>query len=699
MESIRFLYSEWWIIACMAIGLIYALVLYFRDRSFRDRSDRLNGLLGVFRFLTVSALAILLLEPFLKSIEIQTKKPIVILAQDQSESVRAEMDEANLAAYKEEFGLLKKTLKEQYEVKEYAFGSEVREGVNFDFSDKVSNLSEALNGIYDLYSNQNLGAIVLATDGIYNEGSNPIYAGTQLAVPIYAVALGDTTAKKDLIIKRVFHNRIAYLGDKFSVQVDISAKNCMGANTKLTVYRVQNGDTQKLVERQVNIDRDDFFKMEEVILDAENVGVQRYRIYINQINGEEVTANNSKDIFIDVLDARQKVLIVANAPHPDLTALKQTINSNKNYEAEVSYINKLKNKIEDYDFVILHQLPSLVNDALGVINHLKKNKIPHLFIVGTQTSLLRFNVAQNLITIQGDGKNTDEVQARIAPNFNLFTLSEEVNNRVNDFVPLIAPFGEYELGANTQTLLYQRIGKIDTEKPLLVFGEEDGIKRGVLAGEGVWKWRLFNYLQDQNHEVFDEVIGKSVQYVSLKEDKRRFRVSLAKNIFKENEAIFFDAELYNSSYELINEPDVSLVITNEEGNDFRFTFNKTDNAYTINAGIFPVGNYTFRSSVFYGGEQLTYQGQFSIQPIQLEIYETTANHNLLKVLSDKFGGKLIYPGQVNTIANFMAEQKTIVPVIYESSKTQSVINLRWIFFLLLTLLTVEWFLRRYFGAY
>lgn len=699
MESIRFLYSEWWIIACMAIGLIYALVLYFRDRSFRDRSDRLNGLLGVFRFLTVSALAILLLEPFLKSIEIQTKKPIVILAQDQSESVRAEMDEANLAAYKEEFGLLKKTLKEQYEVKEYAFGSEVREGVNFDFSDKVSNLSEALNGIYDLYSNQNLGAIVLATDGIYNEGSNPIYAGTQLAVPIYAVALGDTTAKKDLIIKRVFHNRIAYLGDKFSVQVDISAKNCMGANTKLTVYRVQNGDTQKLVERQVNIDRDDFFKMEEVILDAENVGVQRYRIYINQINGEEVTANNSKDIFIDVLDARQKVLIVANAPHPDLTALKQTINSNKNYEAEVSYINKLKNKIEDYDFVILHQLPSLVNDALGVINHLKKNKIPHLFIVGTQTSLLRFNVAQNLITIQGDGKNTDEVQARIAPNFNLFTLSEEVNNRVNDFVPLIAPFGEYQLGANTQTLLYQRIGKIDTEKPLLVFGEEDGIKRGVLAGEGVWKWRLFNYLQDQNHEVFDEVIGKSVQYVSLKEDKRRFRVSLAKNIFKENEAIFFDAELYNSSYELINEPDVSLVITNEEGNDFRFTFNKTDNAYTINAGIFPVGNYTFRSSVFYGGEQLTYQGQFSIQPIQLEIYETTANHNLLKVLSDKFGGKLIYPGQVNTIANFMAEQKTIVPVIYESSKTQSVINLRWIFFLLLTLLTVEWFLRRYFGAY
>ena len=88
-----------------------------------------------------------------------------------------------------------------------------------------------------------------------------------------------------------------------------------------------------------------------------------------------------------------------------------------------------------------------------------------------------------------------------------------------------------------------------------------------------------------------------------------------------------------------------------------------------------------------------------MQPIQLEIYETTANHNLLQLLSEKFGGRMVYPGQLNDISNFMVEKGTILPVIYETNKTQSVIHLRWIFFLLLTLLTVEWFVRRYFGGY
>ncbi len=699
MESIRFLYTEWWIPVCLLLGLAYALVLYYRDRSLGEKSPQLNWGLGAIRFIVVSLLAMLLLEPFLKSIQTQTKRPIVILAQDESESVSAEMSTEELEQYKNRFSELQASLENNYDVKTYAFGEKVREGVAFAFGDKVTNLSSVLGEVYDLYSNQNLGAIVLATDGIYNQGSNPVYASTELAVPIYTVALGDTTPKKDVILKRAFHNRIAYLGDKFSVQIDVSAKNCKDATTKVSVFKVQNGGTQKLTEEIINIDRNDFFVTKEVILDASQTGVQRFRLVVSPVNGEEVTANNSKDIFVDVLDARQQVLILANSPHPDITALRQTITANKNYEVEIGYVNDLKKGVDEYDFVILHQLPSKTNDALGPLNRLKKEQIPHMFIVGTQTDLRRFNVAQNLLTINGDGVNTNDVEARIAPNFNLFTLNQEVKDQLPNFVPLVAPFGEYATGANAQVLLYQKIGKVETEYPLLVFGEDEGIKKSILAGEGVWKWRLFNYLQEENHEVFNQVVDKTVQYVSLKEDKRRFRVSLAKNIFEENEPVFFDAELYNNSYELINEPDVSLTITSQEGKDFNFTFNKTDNAYSLNAGIFPVGNYSFKANAFYSGEQFSYNGQFSVQPIQLEIYETTANHNLLKLLSEKFGGQLVYPGQLNDIPNFMAERGTIKPIIYETSKTQSVINLRWIFFLLLLLITIEWFLRRYFGGY
>ena len=181
------------------------------------------------------------------------------MAQDQSESVGLAFKDGELATYQADWQALKGNLEEKFEVKEYAFGSEVREGTNFEMTDKVSNLSNIISDVSDLYGNQNLGAVVLATDGIYNEGSNPLYAGSKLNVPVYTIALGDTTVKKDLLLKRVFHNKIAYLGDKFSVQVDIAARNAGGNNSTMTISKVVGNDLRKLKDIPVAIDKNDFF--------------------------------------------------------------------------------------------------------------------------------------------------------------------------------------------------------------------------------------------------------------------------------------------------------------------------------------------------------------------------------------------------------------------------------------------------------
>ena len=699
MESLSFQYPGWYLIFCLLLGLAYAMFLYYRDNTFREQSKSLNWILGGIRFFCISLLAILLLSPLLKSLLTETKKPVVILAQDQSESIAAEMDEAALTAYRADFEQLKTNLEEEYEVKEYAFGNEVREGIDFTFEDKLSNISKLLGTVYDTYSNQNLGAVVLATDGIYNEGSNPIYASTKLSVPIYTVALGDTTPKLDLVLKRVFHNKIAYLGDKFKIQVDIAAQNCNGNNTSLNVYKVDNDGTQRLQQYPLNIDNNDFFRTREIILDADQSGVQRFRISLAGVSGEVTTENNVKDIFVDVLDARQKILIAANSPHPDITAIKQSIATNKNYEVEVAYINDFQKRPEDFDFIILHQLPAAGNNASFLLNAIGQRKIPRLFVVGSQINMGLINSVQDLVNIRANTRNTNEVQGRIAPNFSLFTIEEDILSEIPNFPPLLAPFGEFEASPEAQVLMYQRIGKIDTQYPLLVLGESNGAKTGVLCAEGLWKWRLFDYLQRQDHDIFDSFLGKTVQYLALKEDKRKFRVNLSKNIFDENEPILLDAELYNESYELVNESDVTIIITNSEGNEFPFTFNKVDRAYRLNAGIFPVGNYRFRASVFSNGEDLSYSGQFSVQPIQKEIYETTADHGLLRLLSDKYGGELVYPAQLKGISGQISEKGTVKPVVYTTSKTRPVINLKWIFFLLLGLLTTEWFFRRYFGGY
>jgi hypothetical protein len=348
----------------------------------------------------------------------------------------------------------------------------------------------------------------------------------------------------------------------------------------------------------------------------------------------------------------------------------------------------------------LHNLPSITTDIAAILRVLNEKKTPRLFFGGLQTNFTMLTKIQNLVSINGtDGKNTNDVQPTVAPNFATFTLDPKVVSELPKFNPALAPFGNFAATPTAQTLLFQRIGKIDTKFPLLAVGDDNGIRTGVFMGEGVWKWRLFDFLQHNNHEIFDELFGKTVQYLSLKEDKRKFRVTLDKNIFEENEAVIFGAELYNDNYELVNEPDVAMTVKNKDNKEFTYNFNKIGKGYTLNAGILPVGNYTFRATTTWNGQPQTFDGQFSVRPIELELFDLTANHAVLRQLSQKFGGEFIAQNNLASIADLIKNKESVKPVIYETTKTRSVINLKWIFALLAALLAVEWFLRRYFGAY
>ena len=694
--NLTFGYSSWFILLCIVVGLLYALGLYYKEsQNFGALSTKYNSILGIFRFLTVTIICLLLLEPVMRHVITEQKRPIVVVAQDNSESIQAAMNETEKAAYSAKIKNLIGKLSEQYEVKTYAFGDEVRSEIDFSFKDKTTNISTVFDELYDTYSNQNLRSIILASDGIFNQGNSPIYTADKLNIPVYTIALGDTIRKKDISLKRTYNNQIAYLGDKFSVQIDIAAINLNGKQSRLLIR--QNGAT--LVEKPIQINKEDFFITEELLLEAKKAGVQKYNVSILPIDGEITTVNNSKDIYIEVLDSRQRILILAESPHPDLGMLKRMIENNKNYQAEISYPDVLKENINKYDFVILHQLPSLRHNLNNILGVLQEKRIPHWFILGTQTNLSLVNQVQGLLTVQARINQTNDVSAVLENNFNLFTLSSEIAPKVAKYPPLVSPYGDYTARPNATTLLWQKIGTVQSNYPLLLVGEERGIKKAVLAGEGIWKWRTFNYMEAQNFDAFDELFNKLLVYLSAKEDKRKFRAFASNTLFLENERIKIDAELYNANYERINEAEATVEIKDAEGKKYPFSFSKTNNAYTLNAGLLPVGDYTFEAKTQYNGEILSAGGAFSVQSIQLEMFETTADHQLLANLSERSNGAMLYPRQIEELPNMIQASGLVKPLLYESATSQGLIHLKWIFFILMALLSVEWFLRRYWGSY
>lgn len=231
-------------------------------------------------------------------------------------------------------------------------------------------------------------------------------------------------------------------------------------------------------------------------------------------------------------------------------------------------------------------------------------------------------------------------------------------------------------------------------------GQSRGARTGVLVATGLWQWRLFDYLEYGDHSRFDELVSQLTQYLTVKEDKRRFRVSVAENIFDENEPVRLDAELYNSSYELINGPEATVVVTGSEGREYAYTFTRTASAYTLNAGTLPPGNYRFRAVTNDGsGEPLVSDGRFSVQAVELERYALEADHALLRQLSDRYGGELLLPGQLDRLGGLLEASGGVKPLLFQTVNTRSVLNLEWLFFLLLALFSGEWVLRRWAGGY
>ncbi len=649
----------------------------------------------VFRFVVVSLLAFLLLSPMIKTIFHEVEKPIVIVAQDNSKSILIGKDSAYYRKdYPDAMNNLIKDLQKDYDVKQLSFGDGVKEGIDYTYTDLQTNISQLFEEVNNKYNGRNVGAVILATDGLFNEGSNPIYSSKSLKTSVYTIALGDTTVHKDLILSSINFNKVVYLGNSFPLQVNIDARELGGSSTQLTVSK----DSTVLFKKQVDIATNNFHTSVQVILDAKTKGIHHYKVKLSPVDGEITTTNNEKDLFIEVLENKQKILLVAAAPHPDLAAIKQSVESSDNYEVKTVMIDKFDGNLNTYDMVILHQLPANTNPANNLLTLIKNRHIPAWYILGSESSIGLFNdLNLGLMILDSKGK-TNDVLPTFVKDFSLFTLNDQTLKDLDKFPPLVAPFGAYKIMTNTYPMLKQQIGSVKTDYPMLYFKQDGENKLCVLAGEGLWKWRLNDYMLNQNHESFDEIITKTVQYLIVHDTKSKFKVN-AKHSFSENEVLQFDAEVYNDSYELINTPEVHLEIINKDKKSFPFNFSKTDKAYTLKAGYLPVGDYTYNASVKVGDHTLTATGAFSVSALQVESNETIANHSLLYTLAKNHGGAMVYPRQMSELTKLIHTLDNIKSVSYEHKQLKDLINLKWVFFLLLSLVTAEWFLRKRSGSY
>ena len=664
-------YSYFYIILCFLLAFLYSSILYYKQK--KKYSQILIRFLFILRFLTICLLSFLLLAPVLKSNNYETSEPVVIIAQDVSSSIKDST-----------YDLLTSLAEDFSDCNVYSFSfSDHFDTIFYPYNVGLeTNFSKLLNNIESRFSAQEISALIIASDGLYNSGANPLY-GKKINFPIYPIALGDTNISKDIRIMRVYNNDFAFLDNRFPIEVSVSIQKLKGKDIELIILNNNN----VIYSEAINITNNDYFYNNEVLVEATDLGLQKYEIKLSLLEEEKNKKNNSYDTYIDIIDSRYNVLLLHSISHPDLAAYKNTLDKNKNYTVDICHVDDfIASELANYHLMALF---GEVNNE-SILEKIKYSEIPILvFGLSSMESMSSFTSS---ITFNNKDALQD-VYSAINPEFFRFTFSDELKSLVNNAPPLTNFLGKFDIASNVDVVLRERIGEYIRDQPLVLITQEKR-KIGFLAAEGFWRWKLYNYFNEQDTRVFDELFIKLTQYMVIEDLKKRF-VVIYENQIQENEDVIFEARLFNESFELINDKEVEIIISNEKGDDFYYVFSQESKSYKLIIGKLEPGNYSFVAKV--KGQELFQEGVFDIKNVELESLTEVADHHFLSELASYTNGKLFFKNELKELVQEISNHKNHKNIIYETEKLKEIINIDWILLILLFVILLEWIIRRYNG--
>lgn len=688
-------HSLWLAPLCALLGVLLAWWLYRRSTEKHGWTRGRALLMAVARALAVAFIAFLLLEPMVRAWNTEVRKPVVVIAHDGSTSLALAGDTAAVrTTYKEAIAELEQELGDRFTVRSFTYGAGVKDGLDFSQRDGLTDMDEVLRAVYDRFGGSDLGAVILDGDGIYNRGRDPRWSAVRLGVPVHTVALGDTTVRPDVALKGADHNRIAFLGNEVPVVARIDARHLRGGTTRVSVMQ---GD-KEFAGKDIGITADPFFTEVPLLVKPEKPGLQAFTVSVRKVDGEVTTANNAITIHIDVIDDRQKVLIVAAAPHPDVAAIRQAMDRLEGYETKLVYASDLPPDVAGNDLLILHQLPARQHPIQTLLQRASAVGIPTLFVLGGASDLGAYSALGVGVDVSGGQRSTSDVTATVQKDFTLFTLDAEDARAFERFPPLQVPFASYEAGVNARVLFTQKVGMVRTPYPLIAFQQNAEHWMATVCGEGLWRWRLADHQMNGGTERFDRLIHRMAQFLALKADKSRFRISHAPE-FAEGEKVILNAELYNAALEPVNDVEAVITLTDEEGRDYPYVFIASGNGYRLDAGVLPPGQYSYTARTEREGVKNTTTGRLLVKELVAERLSTVADHGLLADIAAKTGGRMFRADNVASISDELLKNEQLVSRSYRQAVFNDLVSLRWLFFVLLALLTLEWSMRRYSGAY
>lgn len=665
----------------LILSVLIAGLLSFYQYLYKVKNQsKLYWFLAFLRFISLFSIFLLLINPIISRKITEIKKTPLPIVVDNSKSI------SELKATKEASELYQKisenkAIIEKYDVQLFSFDDEFQSLEQLDFKGNQSHIDGVAKNLKQLYRNTNY-PVVLFTDGNQTMGNDYVFS-FQENTRVFPIVLGDTTTVFDLKINQISVNKYAFLKNKFPVEVFLQYN---GNETITSNLLIQSGN-QTIHKQTVTFSKDKKAQSISVLLNADKVGIAKYKALISSNVNEKNTVNNAKNFAIEVIDQRSEIALISAINHPDLGALKRSIETNQQRKVSIVKPNEIKS-LQEYNVLILYQPNAAFK---SIFDQNKVAQINTFVITGTATDFIFLNQVQDDLNFKMSTSKEDYL-ATFESNFNLFA---QTNIGFENFPPLEHNFGVITAKNNLNTLLSARVRNILVQNPILTFTENGSKRKAYLLGENIWKWRLENHLNKKSFQDFDFFMDKIIQFLVSNASKKNLNVTY-ESFYNSGESIEITAEYFNKNYEFDEKAQLTIQVTNSKTKATKkYDLLKATNSYKVNLDGLEAGNYKFK--VTEKQSNTSFSGSFEVLDFEIEKQFVNPDKNRLEQLASNTNGKAFYPNQIENLIQSLIENENYIPTQKEIIKKSPLIDWIWLLILAIVSLSTEWFTRKYNG--
>ena len=664
------------------ISLFLALIVALFQYRAWSKSSVIFWLLTFFRTISIAILILLLFKLSIEQKKIQKIKPFLVLMVDNSQSIE-HLDKTDQVDSIYNSIVNNKELQNKFKINSFSFGKDIKPLDCLDFKSKQSNITKGLKSLFNIYKSE-VAPIILISDGNQNIGENYM---NKFDIPftqsIYPIVIGDSVFNEDLKISKINTNRYTFLENEFPVEVFVNYNGNKLIESKLFI----ENKGKKIKEKKITLSAGKRASSYTFYLKTNTKGLNTFEIKLKPIEGEKLILNNNKKFAIEALNEKIDVAFVSELTHPDLGAYSAILRNKEKFNLDLLKPKDFVENPAKYEMALIYQ-PN--NNFVKVFESLEKYGINNLIVSSTKTDIGFLNKVQKLFT-QELVNLTDESQAYLS-NFSGDISLENIDFK--NYPPIKSNLGRIKFSSSYSLILKKFINGVETDQPLLISSEYNGLRQVVFFGEDIWKWRMFCFKRNLNFAKFDSFFYSLFQYLSTKERSEQIK-SIHELVFDGTMPIDIYAKLYDDNFKDNFSRKLKIEIYSETNNTLAYDMNIVDGIYQINLDNLDPGLYKYK--ILSTDNSISKKGEFEILSSNIETRFFSSNHQYLKELAKTYETQCYSFNNYNNLIDHLLGNDIYNTVNKLEKKSLPLINLKYLLIILLLSLTIEWFLRKYNG--